>query len=49
MKAIVENLELRKNNFSKWFSGVFALLSLFAFLLLSEPMILKYGGQQQEW
>lgn len=33
MKTIVENLELRKNNFSKWFSGVFALLSLFAFFI----------------
>ncbi|TMI96756.1 MAG: hypothetical protein E6H08_03910 [Bacteroidetes bacterium] len=33
MNAIVENFELCKNNFSKWFSGVFALLSLFAFFI----------------
>ena len=36
MNAIIENLDLRKNNFSKWFSGVFALLSLFAFFITIE-------------
>ena len=36
MTAIVENLDLRKNNFSKWFSGIFALLSLIAFFITIE-------------
>jgi len=36
MNAIVEELDLRKNNFSKWFSGVFVLFSLFAFFITIE-------------
>jgi hypothetical protein len=37
MTAIVENLTLRKNNFSKWFAGVMTLLSLLAlYITLTE-------------